>query len=312
MMGKRGTLLLTGAGGMVGRNILEHPGMAEWRVIAPRRVELDLADYSATLAYIRRYRPDVIVHAAGKVGGIQANIAHPVDFMVCNIDIGRNLILAAREVGTPRLLNLASSCMYPRSAANPLTEDLILTGELEPTNEGYALAKIVAAKLCGYIRRERPELRYKTLIPCNLYGRYDRFEPERSHLIPAIIFKIHRAKQNGEDQVEIWGDGTARREFMYAGDLADAVVRALACFDSLPDEMNLGVGQDYTVDEYYQAAAEVMGWRGSFAHDPARPVGMRQKLVSIERQKAWGWMPGTSLHEGIGSAYRYFLKEYSA
>ena len=311
-MAKQGVLLLTGAGGMVGSNILEHPGLTDWQVLAPRRGELDLTDGVATLAYVRHHRPDVIVHAAGRVGGIQANMAHPVDFLVSNVDVGRNIIMAARDAGVKRLLNLASSCMYPRAAANPLTEDLILKGELEPTNEGYALAKIFTTRLCAYIRREQSELSYKTLIPCNLYGRHDKFAPEHSHLIPAIIHKIHQAMQVGGDEVEIWGDGTARREFMYVGDLADAVVRALKRFESLPVEMNVGLGIDYTINEYYRTTAEVIGWQGRFVHDLSRPVGMKRKQVSIERQQAWGWMPPTSLREGISQAYQYYLKEYAS
>jgi GDP-L-fucose synthase len=311
-MAKPGVLMLTGAGGMVGKNILEHPAIADWQVLAPRRSELDLSDAQATLAYVRQHRPVVIVHAAGRVGGIQANMAHPVDFLVSNVDVGRNIIMAARDTGVKRLLNLASSCMYPRAAANPLTEDLILKGELEPTNEGYALAKIFATRLCEYVRREQPDLSYKTLIPCNLYGRHDKFAPEHSHLIPAIIHKIHQAMQDGRDEVEIWGDGTAKREFMYAGDLADAVMQAIARFDSLPEEMNIGLGHDYTINEYYQATAEVIGWHGRFVHDLDRPVGMKRKQVSIERQKAWGWMPQTPLREGIAQAYQFYLKEYAS
>lgn len=311
-MAKQGVLLLTGAGGMVGRNILEHLGIADWQVLAPRRAELDLADNAATLAYVRQHQPDVVVHAAGRVGGIQANMAHPVDFLVSNVDVSRNVIMAARASGVRQLLNLASSCMYPRAAENPLTEDLILKGELEPTNEGYALAKIYATRLCEYIRREQPELSYKTLIPCNLYGRHDKFAPEHSHLIPAIIHKIHQAMRAGDDEVEIWGDGTARREFMCAGDLADAVVQAIKRFDSLPDEMNVGLGYDYTINEYYRTAAEVIGWRGRFVHDLSRPVGMKRKMVSVERQRAWGWEPKTPLREGIALTYRFYLEEYAS
>lgn len=311
-MAKKGVLLLTGAGGMVGSNILEHPRLMDWHVLAPRRAELDLADPAATLAYVSHHQPDAIVHAAGRVGGIQANMAHPVDFLVSNVDVGRNVIMAARHAGVKRLLNLASSCMYPRAAENPLTEDMILQGELEPTNEGYALAKIFATRLCAYIRREQPALSYKTLIPCNLYGRYDKFAPEHSHLIPAIIHKIYQAMQEGHDEVEIWGDGTARREFMYAGDLADVVVRALEGFASLPVEMNVGLGNDYSINEYYRTVAEVIGWQGRFVHNASRPVGMKRKQVSIERQRTWGWMPPTSLREGILQTYQFYLKEYAS
>lgn len=257
-------------------------------------------------------KPDVVVHCAGRVGGIQANMAHPVDFLVTNVDLGRNVIMAARETGVTRLLNLASSCMYPRAAANPLGEALILQGELEPTNEGYALAKIFATRLCEYISRETPGLHYKTLIPCNLYGRYDKFDPRHSHLIPAIIHKVHQAKMQNLNEVEIWGDGTARREFMYAGDVASAVTHALENFDAVPALMNIGLGHDYSINEYYAAAAQVIGWSGKFVHDLSKPVGMKQKLVDISRQRNWGWMPATDLKTGIEKAYQFYLQENPA
>ena len=306
-----GRLLLTGGGGMVGRNLLEHPDIVSWDVAAPTRGELDLSDFGATLQYVERFQPDVIVHAAGKVGGIQANIARPVDFLVSNLDIGRNIILAARQAGVRRLLNLASSCMFPRNAANPLAEDLILTGELEPTNEGYALAKIISTRLCSYISRETPDLAYKTFVPCNLYGRHDNFTPERSHLLPAIIHKVHVAKTAGHDTVEIWGDGTARREFMYAGDLADAIMRALANFDAVPDLMNIGPGADHSINDYYSAVADIVGWNGQFEHDLSKPVGMNRKLISTSRQESWGWKPSTSLQSGISKAYDFYLRMFN-
>lgn len=297
---------------MVGQNILEHPGAGKWEFVSPTSQQLDLTDFSATRQFVADLRPEVVIHSAGRVGGIQANIAHPVDFLVTNVDLGRNVILAAREAGVSKLLNLASSCMYPRNAPNPLGEDLVLKGELEPTNEGYALAKIFATRLCEYINRETPSLHYKTLIPCNLYGRHDKFEPQHSHLIPAIIHKVHQAKVGNLAAVEIWGDGSARREFMYAGDLADAVLRAMEDFDQLPNLINIGLGHDYSINEYYAAAAQVIGWQGDFVHDTSKPVGMKQKLVDIGRQRAWGWMPATALHEGIKKAYHYYLQDKHA
>lgn len=292
---------------MVGRNILEHPAAKDWEIAAPGRDELDLADFSAVSSFIADFKPDVVVHAAGRVGGIQANIASPVDFLVTNLDIGRNVVLAARSAGVPRLLNLASSCMYPRNAPNPLTEAMVLQGELEPTNEGYALAKIVVTRLCEYVRREQPALLYKTMIPCNLYGRFDKFVPESSHLIPAVVRKVHEAKESGASSVDIWGDGTARREFMFAGDFADAVMFGLEHFDSMPDLLNIGLGYDFSINDYYAAVADVIGWNGSFRHDLTKPVGMQQKLVSIARQQKWGWKPRTKLVDGIRATYRYFL-----
>ena len=303
-------ILLTGGGGMVGRNLLEHPIIGSFEMLAPRSSELDLRNFDAVQGYLRKHRPDMVIHAAGKVGGIQANMREPVGFLLENLDMGRNIVWAARQAGIKRLINLGSSCMYPRNHNEPLTEDLVLKGELEPTNEGYALAKVVTARLCEYIVREDASYRYKTLIPCNLYGRHDKFDPAHSHLIPAIIHKVYQAKLAGQTTVEIWGDGTARREFMYAGDLADAIVRAIREFDSLPDMMNIGLGRDYTINEYYEAAAEVMGYTGTFVHDLNKPVGMARKLVSTERQQTWGWQAKSTLREGIEKTYEYYLKGY--
>jgi len=303
-------ILLTGGGGMVGRNMLEHPVIGEFEMLSPRSGELDLRDFKAVQDYLDKHRPDMVIHSAGKVGGIQANMREPVGFLLENLDMGRNIVWASRQAGIKRLLNLGSSCMYPRNHNEPLKEELVLKGELEPTNEGYALAKAVTARLCEYITREDASFQYKTLIPCNLYGRHDKFDPAHSHLIPAIIHKVHQAKQNGEQAVEIWGDGTARREFMYSGDLADALVRAIKEFEVLPAMMNIGLGHDYTINEYYQAAADVMGYTGTFDHDLSKPVGMARKLVSVERQQAWGWQAKNELRSGIEKTYEYYLREF--
>ncbi|HEY8035024.1 MAG TPA: GDP-L-fucose synthase [Methylobacter sp.] len=303
-------VLLTGGSGMVGRNFLEHPAIGEFDVLAPQSSELNLLDNRAVEAYLAEKKPDLVIHAAGRVGGIQANMRDPVRFLMDNLDMGRNIVWAAHQAGIKRLINLGSSCMYPRNYSEPLCEEMVLKGELEPTNEGYALAKVVTVRLCEYIMREDDTYRYKTLIPCNLYGRHDKFDPAHSHLVPAIIHKVYQAKQSGQQAVEIWGDGTARREFMYAGDLADAMVRAITEFDSLPNLMNVGLGYDYTINEYYQAAAEVMGYTGEFVHDLSKPVGMARKLVSVERQQAWGWSARHDLREGIEKTYNYYLKAY--
>lgn len=302
-------ILLVGGWGMVGRNLLEHPAINNFEVLTPTSKELNLCDFGAVQSYVVAHSPDIIIHAAGKVGGIHANMREPVGFLLDNLDMGRNIVWAARQAGVRRLINLGSSCMYPRNHDEPLVEEMVLKGELEPTNEGYALAKVMTARLCDYIGREDASYHYKTLIPCNLYGRHDKFDPAHSHLIPAIIHKVHQAKQSGQDQVEIWGDGTARREFMYAGDLADALVRALTHFDTVPVYMNVGLGHDHTINDYYQAAADVMGYTGGFVHDTSKPVGMSRKLVSVARQTAWGWKARHDLREGIEKTYSYYLKE---
>lgn len=302
-------LLVTGGSGMVGRNLLEHPMIREWDVIAPSSSELDLCLSDKTQKFLEKHKPDAVIHAAGHVGGIHANIANPVLFLEKNLVIGRNIIMSCLHTGVKHFLNLASTCMYPRNASNPLSEQMILKGELEPTNEGYALAKIAATRLCQYIRLEHPHLHYKTLIPCNLFGRYDKFDPTASHLLPAIIMKIHTAKKENLDTVEIWGNGTARREFMYAGDFADAVLLALADIRSIPDLMNCGIGSDYTINEYYKNVADVVGWSGEFVHNHDKPTGMHQKLSDISLQQNWGWKAQTSLNDGIRKTYEFFKSE---
>jgi len=300
-------VFLTGGSGMLGRNILAHSAAAGHEIVALPSAKLDLTDRRAVFAAMAEIRPDVVVHSAGRVGGIQANMANPVGFLVDNLDMGLNVVLAARAAGVGRVLNLGSSCMFPRDGRNPLTEDQVLTGQLEPTNEGYAIAKVATARLCEYISRSEPSFAYKTLIPCNLYGLFDKFDPKVSHLVPAAIRKVHEAKSTGRDTVEIWGDGLVRREFMYSEDCADVVWTAVERFDDLPATMNVGLGHDYTINEYYEAAARVIGWNGRFVHDLDKPVGMKQKLVSVERQTAFGWAPATSLEAGIAKTYAYFL-----
>lgn len=300
---------ITGATGMVGRNLCEHPRSATWELLIPSRGELNLADRSAVADYVRAVSPDLVIHAAGQVGGIQANISDPVGFLINNLDLGRNVIMAAFEAEVPALINLASSCMYPSGRAHALRESEIMTGKLEPTNEGYALAKIVSTRLCDYITRTHPEYSYRTLIPCNLYGRHDKFSLAASHLVPAIIAKISDAVSNEIDEVEIWGDGSARREFMYAGDLADAIWRAAERPSELPALMNLGVGTDHSILGYYQVVASVLGWDGRFRFDMSKPVGMQRKLSDVTLQNEWGWTPPTSLRQGIAATIDFYREQ---
>ena len=301
-------LLITGGSGMVGQNILNHPFAKSWEIFAPTSNELNLTNTLECEKYISKKMPNLIIHSAGKVGGIKANIAEPVEFLDKNMMIGRNVIMGARLAGVKNLINLASTCIYPRLAENPLNEELILKGELEPTNEGYAIAKIFSTRLCEFIRREDPTYQYKTLIPCNLYGLYDKFDPNKSHLVPAIIHKIHQAKISNKPSVEIWGDGNARREFMYSADLADAVFNAAKNMEILPNKINIGIGNDYTINEYYETIAEVLGWNGVFTHDLSKPVGMMRKLCDTSLQSNWGWKPKTSLKNGLTKTYQYYLE----
>ncbi|MGP9765415.1 GDP-L-fucose synthase family protein [Halomonas sp. AOP13-D3-9] len=305
-------ILLTGSSGMVGKNILEHPAAENHEFITPSSKELNLLDLQAVRAFYKQHQPDCVIHAAGRVGGIQANMANPVGFLVDNTLMGVNVINSAHEAGIKHLLNLASSCMYPRAAANPLQEDDILKGELEPTNEGYALAKITATRLCEYISRTDKDAQFCTLIPSNLYGRYDKFDPANSHMIPAVIRKVHEAKVAGSQEVEIWGDGEARREFMYAQDLADfifLIIEKMAQQTEVPELMNVGLGRDYSINQYYKAVADVIGYQGEFVHDLTRPVGMRQKLIDSSVANSLGWKADNTLVDGIEKTYRYFIED---
>jgi GDP-L-fucose synthase len=290
---------LTGAAGMVGRNIAEHPAVRGWELIAPTRAELDLEDAAAVRAFVRDTRPQGVIHAAGLVGGIQANIARPVDFLVRNTDMGRNVVLAAHAAGVGQLINLGSSCMYPCDVLEPLREAQLGSGALEPTNEGYALAKLHTMRLVQYLRRQEPTLQYATLVPCNLYGRHDHFDTGRSHLVAAALAKVMAARREGSHRITVWGDGTARREFMDAADLADAVVRFVRQGASAPEIMNIGTGRDHTVDEIHLAAARAVDWPVELQHDLTRPVGMKRKLLDVSAQTAWGWAPRLDLLQGM-------------
>jgi GDP-L-fucose synthase len=302
-------ILITGANGMVGRNIAEFSKAQNYTLLTPSSKELNLLDRSSVDNYINLNKPDIVIHCAGIVGGIQANMKNPVNFLVDNTQIGLNIIMASQEANIKQFINMSSSCMYPREAINPLGEELILKGELEPTNEGYALAKITSTRLCEYINKEDNSFAYKTVIPCNLYGKYDKFDPKHSHMLPAVIKKIHDAKEDNQDTLDIWGDGTARREFMYAEDLADFIYFALENFDKMPQNINVGLGQDYTINEYYKAISKVIGYEGKFVHDLTKPIGMKQKLIDDSKLKEFGWRYKTSLEDGIKKIYEYYLKE---
>jgi GDP-L-fucose synthase len=307
-----GPILLFGGTGMVGHNVRDLAEARNLEIVAPTHREVDLLDGASVLAAVRRFAPAIVIHAAGRVGGIEANMRAPVAFLTDNWEMGRNVVTAAREAGVTRLINLGSSCMYPKDVARPLTEGDLLGGPLEPTNEGYAIAKTAVQRLAAYVGAEDSRFSYKTLIPCNLYGRYDAFDPARSHLAAAAIEKLHRAKTSGAATVDIWGDGTARREFLFAGDLADAILTAVDKFETLPPVMNVGAGVDRSVNDYYQAAAAAVGYAGSFRHDLAKPVGMMRKLMDVSLATAWGWRARTSLADGLAATYAYYLTSRGA
>ncbi|MGV4231121.1 GDP-L-fucose synthase family protein [Citrobacter portucalensis] len=301
-------ILLTGSTGMVGRNIVDNSNSNNYELLCPTSSELNLLDNKAVHDYISCHSPDLIIHAAGLVGGIQANIKRPVDFLVSNLIMGVNIVNEAKICGVKNFINLGSSCMYPKGIDTAISEGALLTGKLEDTNEGYAIAKITVAKLCEYITKENEDYHYKTIIPCNLYGKYDKFDEHSSHMIPAVINRIHNAKVNNINLIEIWGDGESRREFMYAEDLANFIYQAIPNIQRLPSMLNVGLGHDFTINDYYKIIAEEIGYKGSFTHDLTKPVGMRRKLVDISLLNELGWKYQFELKDGIKETYKYYLE----
>tara|TARA_B110000977_G_C10992621_1_gene460537 strand:+ start:203 stop:1153 length:951 start_codon:yes stop_codon:yes gene_type:complete len=299
-------ILITGGSGMVGKNFLEHKDIYNFIVLYPSSDEVNLLNFDQVDSYLKANQPDLIIHAAGRVGGILANIKSPVAFLNENTDMGKNILLAAKKNQIKNLINLSSSCVYPRNINIPLEEEIILTGELEPTNEAYAIGKIHTQKLCQYINQEDNSYLYKTLIPCNLFGRYDNFNLETGHLLPNIINKINIAKQNKEQEVLIWGDGSVRREFMYTSDLIDCLFYSIYNFHNLPFVMNVGIGHDYSVLDYYKTVAEAFSWNGNFKFDLSKPVGQQQKLVSTSKLNKFGWQSKTSLKKAIKETINFF------
>ena len=302
-------ILLTGCSGMVGRNIINHNFSQNYKILSPSSSDLNLLNYKNIEDYIAFNKPELVIHAAGIVGGIEANINYPVKFLVNNMQMGLNILMASKIQKVKKFINFSTSCMYPRDAKNPLSEDLILKGELEPTNEGYALAKLTSTRLCEYITREDSSFLYKTVIPCNLYGKFDDFNYDSSHMIPGVIRKIHDAKNKNLEFVNIWGDGLARREFMYAADIADFIYYAVKNFNKMPQNINVGLGLDYSIIEYYKIIADVIGYKGKFNHDMTKPTGMKRKLIDDKRLSEFGWSHQTSLELGIKKTYKYFLDE---
>ncbi len=302
-------ILLTGSNGMVGKNILEHADASKYDFLTPGSRDLNLLNAKEVETYLEKNKPDVVIHCAGLVGGIQANMKEPVRFLVENSDMGRNIVLAAKSSGVKYFLNMASSCMYPKDHDGLLEEELILTGPLEPTNEGYALAKIMTMRLGQYINKETQQMTFKTLVPCNLYGRWDKFSEKNSHMIPAVIRKMDNAIRDNSESVEVWGSGNARREFMDAADLADFVFFALKNWEKIPEIINVGLGHDHSINDYYQAVAKILGYKGKFHHDLTKPEGMKRKLVSTKKTDDLGWKSKTSLEAGIKKAYEFYKKE---
>lgn len=303
-------VLLTGGNGLVGKAIRRVAAelQLDWELEAPSRNEIDFGSQAAVADWFGAHRYDAVIHAAARVGGIKANITYPTAFLAENALINTLVIEAARSQGIANLLFVGSSCMYPKDLDKKLEETDILTAPLEPTNEGYALAKILSARHCSAISSEFG-LNYRTIIPCNLYGPDDHFDLEKGHLIASALRKITTARDEALPSVEIWGDGTARREFMFVDDLARFVIDWLPRLGELPQMINVGIGHDHSVNDYYRIAADVVGYAGSFAHNTALPAGMRRKLMDVGMSNSLGWQATTALSEGMRKAYLGMLRQ---
>jgi GDP-L-fucose synthase len=301
-------LYIAGHKGMVGsalaRRLQDEPGVS---LITRSHGQLDLANQAAVDDFFATEKPDVAIIAAAKVGGIHANNTYPADFIHDNLIIAANTVHAAFRHGVRRLLFLGSSCIYPKHAPQPMTEDCLLTSPLEPTNEAYAIAKIAGLKLCQYYRKQHGVL-FHSAMPTNLYGPGDNYHPENSHVLPALIRRFHEAREAGQPEVTAWGTGSPRREFLHVDDLADACAFLLR-LDNPPDWVNVGTGTDVTIKELTETVADVTGYKGRIAWDATKPDGTPRKLMDISRLAALGWKAKIPLREGIQRTRASFLDE---
>jgi GDP-L-fucose synthase len=312
-LSRSGKIFVAGHRGMVGGAILRRLRLAGYRNLVTRTHRgLDLTDQAAVRRFFRRERPDAVFLAAAKVGGIWPNHIYPADFLFENLAIELNVVRSAYESNTRKLLFLGSSCIYPRLAPQPIPEEALLAGPLEPTNEAYAVAKIAGIKLCTTYNRQYGT-NFLCVMPTNLYGPGDNYDLKNAHVIPALIRKMHEAKLRGDKQVIVWGSGKPRREFLFSQDLADACVFLMEDYDAaeLGDFINVGTGEDLTIAELAQLIARVVGFSGKLVFDPAKPDGTPRKMLDVRRMRALGWKPSTSLADGLQKTYHAFLRHCS-
>jgi GDP-L-fucose synthase len=301
------SIFITGHNGMVGSALVR---LLDQRrdiiVLTAERAELDLTDKNAVYDWMAQRRPEVVIHAAGRVGGIAPNAKYPVEFLNDKLSMAQNVINGAYEHNVRKLVFMGSSCIYPKDAPQPLRPESLLTSALEPSNEAYALAKIVGTRLCSYYRREYG-MDYISLMPCNLYGQGDHYDAFASHVIPALILKMHNAKIFEQGQVKLWGSGRALREFLYVDDLAQATLCALEGYsDETP--LNIGSGVEVSIKDLAVFVAQVVGYKGQLAFDEQQPDGTPRKILDSQVMDYLGWSATTTLVDGLGQSYADFLK----
>ena len=303
LRGKR--IYVAGHKGMVGSAIVRRLATENAYILVADRSLLDLTNQKATEDWLEQRRPDAIFLAAGMVGGIYANNTYPADFITNNLAIALNVIRGAHKVGVKKLLALGSSCIYPKLARQPITEDALLTGPLEPTNEWYAVAKIAAIKLCEAYRKQHG-CDFVSVMPTNLYGLNDNYHPKNSHVPAALIRRFHEAKLANAPTVTVWGSGTPRREFLFADDAADACVFVMKNYSEI-GFLNIGTGEDVPISKFAELIADVVGYNGKIAYDTSRPDGTPRKLLDVSKIKKLGWAAQTKLRDGLARAYADFL-----
>jgi len=304
-------LLIFGARGMVGSALVRAANQRGYTdILAPSSRDLDLLNQAATYAYLQEHRPDAVIVAAAKVGGIHANSTYPAEFMLQNLAIAQNTIDGAYKAGVQRLIFLGSTCIYPKFAEQPIKEESLLTSALEPTNEAYAIAKIAGLKMCEYYRRQYGVC-YHSAMPTNLYGQGDNYHPQNSHVLPALIRRFHEAKANHTAEVAIWGTGTPLREFLHADDAADGILHLLE-FENPPEWVNLGCGTDISIGDLARLVRDAVGYEGELTFDTSKPDGTPRKLTDISKIKETGWTPKIPIEQGVAMAYQSFLDEQAA
>ena len=301
-------IYIAGHNGMVGGAVVRRlVSLGCENIITRERSELDLANQAETRSFFADSKPDIVIMAAAKVGGIHENNTYPATFLYENLAVATNTIDSAFRAGTERFLFLGSSCIYPKLAPQPLRETSLLNGELEPTNEAYAVAKIAGLKLCEYYRKQYGVL-FHSLMPTNLYGQGDNYHPGNSHLLPALIVRFHEARLANRESVTIWGTGTPRRELMNVDDLAEAITHVLN-LGNPPDLINAGTGLDHSIMEIAEIVKRVVGFKGEIKTDPSKPDGTPRKLLDVSLLKKHGWSSGIPLEKGIADTYELYLQE---
>jgi GDP-L-fucose synthase len=303
---KNKKVFVAGHKGMVGRALIRRLASENCQILTIERQEVDLRDQAATHNWLAESKPHVIFLAAATVGGIQANRSRPAQFLYDNLMIASNIIHAAYEQGVQKLLFLGSSCIYPKHAPQPMQEEVLLTGSLEPTNQWYAIAKIAGLKLTEAYRQQYG-CDFISCMPTNLYGPFDNYDLENSHVLPALLRKIVEAKQNKQSHITIWGSGQPKREFLFVDDLADACVYLIQHYSD-PKTINIGVGYDISITELAQSIAKIVGFEGEFFYDQSMPDGTSQKLLDVSRLSQLGWKARTDLNTGIKLTHEDYLR----